>query len=235
LGYFCNQTSVDIIPIGFVNYFPQQTSGGLPGANFGNACWGDPSYPGSDGHLYERCVNLQQDIPSCQQAGKKIVLSLGGGSSTYQLTGAAAGTAFATQLWQMYGPYNATYVAAGGIRPLDGGYYNDKTDPNYWIDIDGFDFDIEIQSTGMSSLQDMESKLINLRQRRGIYRHDQAATRTLCHQPMQEVSHHRFTSMRRSRCKHGQHDPSRRIRRTLGSILPPTARTQHPASPMTAG
>jgi chitinase len=148
LSYYCDQPSVDIIPIGFVNYFPQQTSGGLPGANYGNACWLDPTYDGSDGHLYERCIWLQENIPSCQAAGKKIILSLGGGNLTYQLTGADAGKAFATQLWQMYGPYNATYVKNGGIRPLDGGYWNDKTDPNYWIDIDGFDFDIELASIG---------------------------------------------------------------------------------------
>ena len=131
-----------------MDYFPQQTSGGVPGANYGNACWKTPTYPGSDGLLYERCVWLQEDIPACQAAGKKIVLSIGGGNLTYQLTGHDAGVAFANQLWQMYGPYNATYVALGGIRPLDGGYLNDKTDPAYWIDIDGFDFDIELPSTG---------------------------------------------------------------------------------------
>lgn len=119
----------------------------MPGASYGNACWATPTFPGSDGHLYERCVWLQENIPYCQAKGKKILLSIGGGVLTYQLTTADAGTAFANQLWQMYGPYNATYVALGGIRPLDGGYYNDKTDPAYWIDIDGFDFDIELAST----------------------------------------------------------------------------------------
>jgi chitinase len=152
LSYFCEQSSVDIIPIGFIDYFPQQTSGSLPGENFGNACWGDPTYPGSDGQLPERCLWLQNDIPYCQKTlSKKIVLSLGGGTLNYQLTGKQAGIDFANQLWQMYGPYNATYVAQGGIRPLDRGYYNTDTGPYYQIDVDGFDFDIEFNSTGTTN------------------------------------------------------------------------------------
>lgn len=51
-------------------------------------------------------------------------------------------------LWNMYGPYNASYVAGGGVRPLDRGYSNVETDPYYQIDVDGFDFDIELASTG---------------------------------------------------------------------------------------
>ena len=54
-------------------------------------------------------------------------------------------------LWQMYGPYNATYVNAGGIRPLDRSSTNANLDPYYQIDVDGFDFDIEVASTGRAS------------------------------------------------------------------------------------
>jgi chitinase len=48
----------------------------------------------------------------------------------------------------MYGPYNQTWVDNGGLRPLDRGFYNTSTSPAYQIDIDGFDFDIEIGPTG---------------------------------------------------------------------------------------
>lgn len=95
--------------------------------------------------MYQSCPNVTEGIPICQQLGKKVLLSLGGDSSTYQLTGAQAGEDFADYLWSAYGPYDADYVAAGGIRPFDGGRWNaDGTT----IDIDGFDFDIEIAPTG---------------------------------------------------------------------------------------
>lgn len=148
LAHFCNQSSVDIIPIGFIDAFPQQT-GGLPGENFGNQCYGTPSYPDSGDDLPVQCPSVQNDIPYCQQVThKKIVLSIGGGVTNYQLTGEAAGIDFANQLWQMYGPYNSTYYKNGGVRPLDRGYYNTDLDPYYQIDIDGFDFDIEVETTG---------------------------------------------------------------------------------------
>lgn len=133
-----------------VNYFPQQNDGGIASTNFGNQCWDDTFYAGSSNRLNEHCPNLMGDILYCQQnTTKKILLSLGGGGApTYQLTTATAGVAFATQLWQQYGPYNQTYVDAGGIRPLDGGYDMIHGDPQYAIDIDGFDFDIEVAPTG---------------------------------------------------------------------------------------
>lgn len=65
----------------------------------------------------------------------------------------------------MYGPYNDTYYQNGGIRPLDRGYYNTDLAPYYQLDIDGFDFDIEVQTTGklcalgISNLQLTKSKM----------------------------------------------------------------------------
>jgi chitinase len=147
LGYYCNQSNIDIINIAFITPFPQQT-GGLPGANFGNQC-GSATYAHSGGDLPSSCPYLQNDLPYCQkEMGKKIILSIGGGVLSYQLNGAQAGADFATMLWQMYGPYNATYVAGGGVRPLDRSSTNSNPDPYYQIDVDGFDFDIEAASTG---------------------------------------------------------------------------------------
>lgn len=82
------------------------------------------------------------DIPVCQNTyGKKILLSLGGGTNTYQLTGAADGIAFADFLWGAFGPRTAAWLAAGKPRPFDG--VNGQE-----VEVDGFDFDIETPSTG---------------------------------------------------------------------------------------
>ncbi|KAA8576019.1 hypothetical protein EYC84_006182 [Monilinia fructicola] len=158
LSYYCEQSTVDIIPLGFMNVFPAQGDG-YPAENFGNACYGQPIFTPGPGYplgevdtskdqLYVQCPGIQEGIPYCQSLGKKILLSLGGASATYQLTGVADGEYFADFLWGSYGPFKQSWLDAGGIRPMDGGYYG--TDPNIHIDIDGFDFDIEIAPTDSS-------------------------------------------------------------------------------------
>lgn len=152
LKAFCTNTPADIIVIGFINTFPSAANGYV-GANFGNGCWG-PEYnyaaPGYNGAkpvpannlLPSRCPVVQEGIPICQKAGKKILLSLGGdpGTKSYrgQLKSAADGTYFADFLWKAYGPKDPSYT---GVRPLDRGINNN--DASIAIDIDGFDFDIE--------------------------------------------------------------------------------------------
>ncbi|KAH9219248.1 glycoside hydrolase superfamily [Leptodontidium sp. 2 PMI_412] len=144
LLHFCEQSTVDIIPIGFIHIFPQQGNG-FPGSNFGNQCWGGTFvYPGpgpdpSKDQLQSSCPQLVADIPVCQNVhGKKIILSLGGGTNTYQLSGAANGEAFADFLWGAFGPRTSEWVARGLPRPFDS---VDTT-----VEVDGFDFDIEIPS-----------------------------------------------------------------------------------------
>jgi hypothetical protein len=94
--------------------------------NFGNQCWnGNYTGPGYNGvnnpannFLYRQCPQLQEDIYYCQtQTKKKILLSLGGEGGNYQLNGKADGEYLADFLWGAYGPYNASWVAAGGVRP----------------------------------------------------------------------------------------------------------------------
>lgn len=152
---------MDVIPIGFINVFPDQGNG-LIGENFGNKCWGSQpagnaaSYyqgPGnnpSENQLPYQCPTVQDDIPYCQAKGKKILLSLGGEGDTYALTGVDEGIALADFLWGAYGPLTPEWTAAGGIRPLDRSSTNTSTSSEYQIDIDGFDFDIEHPSAGMS-------------------------------------------------------------------------------------
>lgn len=144
---------MDIIPLAFVDIFPEQGNG-FPGTNFGNQCWGG-SYvykgPGNDSalnQLQSECPQLVADIPVCQTVyGKKILLSLGGGTTGYQLTGIENGKAFADFLWGAFGPQTQEWLDSGFPRPFDG-------PNNQSVEVDGFDFDIEVPSAG--------KKIVNL-------------------------------------------------------------------------
>lgn len=138
---------MDIIPIGFVDLFPDQANG-YPGTNFANQCWGGIYvYPGPGNNpsldqLQSECPQLVADIPVCQKEyGKKIILSLGGATASYQLTGTARGTYLANFLWGAFGPQTAAWVEAGLPRPFDG-------PSGEAVEVDGFDMDIEHPSTG---------------------------------------------------------------------------------------
>ncbi len=133
-----------------MHIFPAQGNG-YPGDNFGNKCFGStytaPGYNGVDDpskdSLQSQCPTINQDIPICQSTyGKKIILSLGGGTSTYQLTGAADGENFADFLWGAFGPQTSSWISQGLPRPFDGA-------DGSAVEVDGFDFDIETAPSGM--------------------------------------------------------------------------------------
>ena len=151
LAHFCADSSIDIIPIAFLNIFPDQVGGGYPGTNFGNQC-GDATYRNKDGSwspLLSDCPLIGPDIKTCQALGKKILLSLGGAIPTNQsIPNDEAAVSFANFLWNAYGPVNFDYK---GPRP-----FGDAI-------IDGFDFDIESSVTGgdESSLYRGYAKMIN--------------------------------------------------------------------------
>jgi len=146
-----------------MHVFPAQGNG-YPGTNFGNKCWGGvypgPGYNGvldsSKDQLQAQCPSINNDIPICQSTyGKKIILALGGGTSTYQLTGVTDGEAFADFLWGAFGPRTSAWVTAGKPRPFDG--------PNgEEVQVDGFDMDIEYQSTGMTNRSVLKPHADNL-------------------------------------------------------------------------
>lgn len=127
--------------------FPPQANGYLA-TNFGNRCSGQvysgPGYNGVVNHnqdgLLSNCPELQSHISACQALGKKILLSLGGDSSSYQLNNVADGQNLADFLWGAYGPVNQTWINQGKPRP-----FGDATV------LDGFDFDIEHTSPSMTS------------------------------------------------------------------------------------
>ncbi|KAI8626705.1 carbohydrate-binding module family 18 protein [Xylariaceae sp. FL1651] len=168
LSTYCADPSVDIIVLSFVHLFPQQANG-YPGINFGNQCSGDrypgPGYGGNrdaSKDMLLKCPSLQKDLYTCRQTStKKILLSLGGGTSTYQLSGATDGTSFATQLWGMFGPRTSSWTSAGLPRPFD---YDDATSRTVvGFSVDGFDLDIEHPSTdGSAGYKALATKLRSL-------------------------------------------------------------------------
>ncbi|KAK9418821.1 hypothetical protein SUNI508_07593 [Seiridium unicorne] len=151
LAIYCADKSIDIIILSFIHLFPAQANG-YPGLNLGNQC-SDETYPGpgyggkndpSKNQLL-KCPNIQRDLNYCRAKypSKKILLSLGGGTNGYQLTGASDGTNLATQLWNLFGPRQQSLVNRGIPRPFD---YN-----NIGFSVDGFDLDIEHPSTDKSA------------------------------------------------------------------------------------
>ncbi|KAK8035090.1 glycoside hydrolase [Apiospora rasikravindrae] len=150
LSVYCADDSIDIIILSFVHLFPQQANG-YPGIDFGNQCYAEtfpgPGYQGKNTPSNNRllkCPNLQRDLYTCRQTStKKILLSLGGGTGGYQLTGASDGSSFATQLWSMFGPRQDAWVQRGFPRPFD---YN-----GIGFSVDGFDLDVEHPSTDASA------------------------------------------------------------------------------------
>lgn len=126
LSHFCQETSLDIINIGFINVFPDIV-GGWPGSNFGNQCDGT-LYPGSE--LLMGCHQIWEDIPVCKEMGKTIMLSIGGDSPYIPILDDAVAVWFADFLWYSFGPYNPDF---DGIFPRP--FQNNS--------VDGFDFDIE--------------------------------------------------------------------------------------------
>jgi chitinase len=163
LAAYCNDSSIDIIPVAFINLFPPQANG-LVQENFADKCQAGGIYPGpgydgvnnpANNLLWEICPDVQEDIWYCQtHTDTKILLSLGGsvasGVTPYQLNNAADGVYLANILWGMYGPidqdYNADWVSSGSYRPLDRGTNN--VTAGITVDIDGFDFDIEYLPAG---------------------------------------------------------------------------------------
>jgi len=138
LGSYCESNAFEYVTIGFVNNSPEQDKSGLdyPGTNFAAHCAADVyTKNGKKSQLLSQCTFIADDIPKCQAAGKKVLLSVGGvfnQKSNYTVSSAAKGVKFADFLWGSFGPYNPLY---NGPRPFD---FNGKH-----VAVDGFDFDIE--------------------------------------------------------------------------------------------
>ncbi|RMJ21370.1 chitinase [Aspergillus sp. HF37] len=133
LRHFCQETSMDIINLAFLNIFPDQGVNGYPETNFGNQC-GSQTFDinGENTGLLSHCPYLIEDIPFCQAAGKKVLLSLGGASPDNQkIESEGSAKAFADFLWYAFGPPTDMWAENGLPRPFKD------------VVLDGFDFDIE--------------------------------------------------------------------------------------------
>jgi chitinase len=83
---------------------------------------------------------IEADIKTCQANGKKILLSLGGGTAGgFYVASQASAVAFADFLWGAFGPQKSDWVNAGQPRPFGD------------VVIDGFDFDIEANPSEVST------------------------------------------------------------------------------------
>lgn len=127
-------TTIDVIPIGFVNMFPDQSPTGYPATNYGNACsqyWTTTN--GTATNMLTSCDEIADDIAFCQSQGKIILASLGGafpGGNT--ISSRASAISFARFLWGSFGPVQQTDIYP---RPFGTSV------------VDGFDFDMETGSS----------------------------------------------------------------------------------------
>jgi chitinase len=153
----CKNPAVDIVNIGFVNAFPDNSPGAYPGTNFGNAC-GDETYTvnGVSTFLKSNCPRIESDIIECQKTyGKKIFLSFGGAyPQTYYIASDNSANSFADFVWGAFGPSTSAWTSASKPRPFGSAV------------VDGFDFDIESNMTATPP-KDASGNTINDWQSRG--------------------------------------------------------------------
>jgi chitinase len=113
---YCQDGTVNVFAMAFIS----QIQNGRPVLNLASHC--DQTFPGT---TLLNCPKIGQDIKACQANGKVIVLSIGGASGAYSLPDAAAGRAFADQIWDLF------LGGSSGTRP-----FGDAV-------LDGVDLDLE--------------------------------------------------------------------------------------------
>ncbi|KAF7368297.1 Glycoside hydrolase family 18 protein [Mycena venus] len=114
ISNYCQDTCIDVIPIAFVDSF----SGGIPDLNLGNTC--------DDNGVTGTCASMAAGIQACQEMGKIVTLSLGGGgTTTARFATTTDATNFATTIW------NSFLGGSGAHRPFGS------------VILDGVDLDIE--------------------------------------------------------------------------------------------
>lgn len=121
LSTYCTDTSgIDILVLAFL--YEYGSTGDIPGGTIGQSCFITDTGEG------QNCDDLASEITTCQDAGVKIILSLGGSEGSYSLTSDSQAQTIAQNLWASYGPSGN----ASAQRPLGD------------VVVDGFDFDIEV-------------------------------------------------------------------------------------------
>lgn len=121
LSTYCTGNSgIDILVLAFLYEFGNGNN--IPSGTVGQSCFISTSGQG------QNCQALASAIATCQSAGVKIILSLGGASGSYSLQSQAQAESIGQYLWDSYGNSGNTTVQ----RPFGSTFVN------------GFDFDIEV-------------------------------------------------------------------------------------------
>ncbi|KIM85514.1 carbohydrate-binding module family 5 protein [Piloderma croceum F 1598] len=138
LSYYCQDNTIDVIPLAFVNVF--FGIGGAPSMNLANTCnpTDNATFPST---ALPDCSSLASDIKECQSIGKIITLSLGGATGSVGFTDDSQAESFAQTLWDDY------FEGSSSTRP-----FGDAI-------LDGIDLDIE---SGSSSYATFLSKFRSL-------------------------------------------------------------------------
>lgn len=98
LDVVCMRPGYDTIIIGFVISFNDSTQGGMPDLNFAEHCETPfPNYPS-----LLNCPQIGANISKCQAAGKKVLISLGGGVGQYGFQTTDDAISFAYLVWNMF-------------------------------------------------------------------------------------------------------------------------------------
>jgi hypothetical protein len=116
LNEICADENVNIIVIGFVTSFFSSNGTGYLTVNFGAAGGYMNSAMAAAGAtgLLEADV-LAANITACQQAGKIVLLSIGGAVSSVEFANDTQAEYIATELWNLFGAGNGT---AADLRPF---------------------------------------------------------------------------------------------------------------------
>ena len=99
--------------------------GDYPGINLANHC--NTSFPGYPDLL--NCTRIASHIKTCQDYGRKIILSLGGAAGVYGFSSSSEAENFASTIWNLF------LGGDSSVKPFKG------------ISLDGVDLDIEAGST----------------------------------------------------------------------------------------
>ncbi|QKX55338.1 uncharacterized protein TRUGW13939_02430 [Talaromyces rugulosus] len=126
LSAYCTASQgIDIIVLSFLYQFGNGVT--VPGGSFGQSC----TVLATSGES-QNCDSVVSSITTCQEAGIKVLLSLGGGNGGYTVTSQSEAEAIGQYLWDAYGNSATSTVT----RPFGD------------VIVNGFDFDIENNSNG---------------------------------------------------------------------------------------
>ncbi|PMB65607.1 Endochitinase 33 [Beauveria bassiana] len=138
LAYYCNDASIDIINLAFI------TSITPVAIDFASAT-GKCTKTSINASL-PLCREIEEDIKTCQEKGKSILISVGGGTSPSPNWGSASDAEKSAQLiWDMFGPVTSSKVD----RPFGSAVVN------------GFDLDFEAPVSNLPAFGDKLRRLMD--------------------------------------------------------------------------